>query len=95
MTVITYVLVSVYLYTKVVAFYDKSDQVENKSEIKVDLFEEDTIYMNQTNMQLVVLTTEIIPKEIGSWKARRIYKRPGNITGMLTEDYPIEDCANI
>ena len=51
--------------------------------------------MNQTDMQLIVLTDEIIPKEIGSWKARRRYKQQGKIIGMLTEEYPIEDCADI
>ena len=95
LTLVTYILIMVYLGSKVNAFFSKSDQVENVNKIKVDLFEQDTVYMNETEMQLLLFTKGYIPPSIGSWKARRVIKAPDSIFGLETQEIELGSCDSI
>ena len=70
LTFVSYLLILVYVSSKVTAFFDKSEQEQNVDRIKVDLFDQDAVDMDDADMQLVMLSTVMIPPQIGSWKAR-------------------------
>ena len=95
LTLATYILVTVYLTSKVRFFFEKSGQVENFNKIKVDLFDEDTVYMNQTDMLIGLNTRFPVPPSIGLWKARRLEKVPGSVYEMQGFEVEMVNCDSI
>ena len=88
-------LVIVYLASKVEAFFSRTEQVENVNSIRTDLFEEDTAYMNETGMTLVLFSRGYIPPGIGAWKARRVSKPEGAIFGEEWQEIELGGCEVI
>ena len=95
LTLIGYVLIIVYLAQKVNAFFDHSEQFEAVNKIKVDLFDQDTVYMNETATTFMVLSSVYIPPSIGRSKALRSFKPDGVVFGVEFEEIEFTNCGEI
>ena len=74
MSLITYGLIIFNLVIRITEFFDRSTQVEQVQETRVDLLSDEPHLLADSDFDIVLGATSPIPEEIGRWRAKSLFK---------------------
>ena len=95
MSLITYGLIIFNVVIRITEFFDRSTQVEQVQETKVDLLIDEPHLLADSDFDIVMGATSPIPEEIGRWRAKRSYKTVDDTLFAKVEELKTSDCLHI